>query len=326
MSNAENARKSDTATSEEDDKRRLVAHLRHEMRTALAAVIGYSEDLLETLRPGTPASIEQDLRALRGAGAAVLSAVDDRLGAEAIRNRMGDALPALIRELAAACSEPSAAIASLSQRVLSQAEREGLYDIIPTVCRIQAAGVMLTGLLDGYERGPQPVARHSSLPVDIGAGAEPEGVEPAELRGRVLIVDDNSITRDVLRRWLLRQGHEVFEASGGEEALALIRAHDYDLILLDLVMPDRSGLSVLETLGKEGRLGRAPIIMLSALDELSGVASCLERGADDYMTKPFHMVLLRARIRQSLELKRHRERERAYQAMLHELRQGETPR
>ena len=62
--------------------------------------------------------------------------------------------------------------------------------------------------------------------------------------------------------------------------------------------------------------------MISALDEFDGVVSALERGADDYVTKPFHMVLLRARIRMALELRRHRERERAYQGMLAELRGG----
>jgi DNA-binding response OmpR family regulator len=79
---------------------------------------------------------------------------------------------------------------------------------------------------------------------------------------------------------------------------------------------------VLEALYKEGRLGRAPIIMISALDEFDGVVRCIERGADDYVSKPFNTVLLRARIRNFLELKRHRDRERAYQATLHEIRGG----
>ncbi|HVK65456.1 MAG TPA: response regulator [Polyangium sp.] len=306
----------------EEELRRLVAHLRHELRTSLTAVIGYSEDLLETLEG--PEEIRAELQALRSAGAAVLVLVNERLGAEALRELSTSSLPRLVRALGNACAEPASAIAPLCARLVAAAEGAGHYALIPTLCRIQAAGVMLNDLLAGYALELLPHAPViGGMPKATDPTNEARLAEtPSAERGHLLLVDDNSVTRDVLRQWLVRQGHDVEEANGGDAALDLLRAREFDLVLLDLVMPDRSGIEVLDVLRAEGLLGRAPIIMLSALDEFDGVVSALERGADDYVTKPFHMALLRARIRMALELRRHRERERAYQGMLAELRRA----
>jgi sigma-B regulation protein RsbU (phosphoserine phosphatase) len=177
---------------------------------------------------------------------------------------------------------------------------------------------MLSGLFEGYALDSAASSRWAGLPSLLGtfssapapAPADSSGEPDAGERGRLLVVDDNSINRDLLRQWLEQQGHAVDEASGGHEALELVRANDYDLILLDLVMPDLNGLEVLDALRREGRLGLSPIIILSASDEIDGVVRCIELGADDYMTRPFNMVLLRARIRAYLELTRYRKRDR----------------
>lgn len=311
-------------TPGEEGLRRVVAHLRHELRTSLTAVIGYSEDLLETFEG--PEEIRVELKALRGAGSAVLATIGTRLGAEAVRELSAETLPRVVRELGEACAEPAGAIAPLCARLVGAAESAGHYALIPTLCRIQAAGVMLNDLLAGYalDLPPRPPGI-GGMPADTSASLDERiGEVPTTERGRILVVDDNSVSRDVLRQWLVRQGHEVDEASSGDEALEMLRAREYDLTLLDLVMPDRSGIEVLDALKAEGMLGRAPVIMISALDEFDGVVHALQRGADDYVTKPFHMVLLRARIRMALELRRHRERERAYQGMLAELRGAGT--
>lgn len=304
-----------------DEHRLLIAHLRHELRNSLTAVIGYSEDLLEST--SGPEALQLDLRALREAGQAVLGCVNEHLGADAVRELTADALPRVMRELGAACEAPASAISPLCARLVAAAETAGRYALIPTLCRIQAAGVMLNDMLAGYAIELPPRALWSDLPRGTGAAqGSTAGEVLAPVTGRLLVVDDNSITRDVLRQWLERQGYHVDEASGGDPALDLIRARDYDVILLDLVMPDRSGVDVLDVLRAEGRLGRAPIIMISAVDELDALVNAIEHGADDYVLKPFQMVLLRARIRMALELRRHRERERAYEAMLAEIRGG----
>ena len=335
---------------------RAISHFRHELRTFLTAIIGYSEHLLETLaeaddkgapsaagsgqdaasrtpgrdaasptpgrRPAAP-EMERELRGMKAAGDAMLAQVNERLSVAALAGLDGDAVLPLLQQLGAACLVAASEIDPICSRLIPAAEREGMYPLIPILCRIQAAGVMLHNLLKGYSREiPARVLEHG-LGLDFGEPSSSDTPEPVGLPhrgGRVLVADDNSISRDLLRQWLVRQGHEVEEATGGEEAIALVRKNDYDLILLDLVMPDKNGLEVLETLKREGRLGLVPVIMLSALDEIDSVARCIERGADDYVAKPFNMVLLRARIRASLELKWHRQRERAYLAMLKEYR------
>src|SRR5262249_39706742 len=123
--------------------------------------------------------------------------------------------------------------------------------------------------------------------------------------------------RDLLSRRLLRDGRLARTAEDGPAALAALAAEDFDLVLLDLMMPGMSGFEVLCRLKADERARHIPVIMISALDELDSTVRCIEAGAEDYLPKPFNPVLLRARIGACLEKKRLRDRE---QAMLDELR------
>ncbi len=130
--------------------------------------------------------------------------------------------------------------------------------------------------------------------------------------GRLMVVDDNAVNRDILRRLLESLGHAVVCAAGGEEALRLLENVDVDVILLDLVMPDMNGFAVLHHLKRDPDLRSLPVIMISALNETDYVVKCLELGAEDYLSRPYNSALLRARIDASLEKKRLREREVEY--------------
>jgi class 3 adenylate cyclase len=99
-------------------------------------------------------------------------------------------------------------------------------------------------------------------------------------------------------------------------ALELALAHEFDLILLDLIMPEMSGFEVLRRLKAAEHTGHIPVIVISALDELDSVVRCIEAGAEDYLTKPFNPTLLRARIGASLEKKWLRDREKKFVADL----------
>ena len=134
--------------------------------------------------------------------------------------------------------------------------------------------------------------------------------------GRILVVDDNESNRDLLERRLVHEGHEVVSAASGAAALAILSKEKFDLILLDLLMPDMNGLEMLERLKADERLYGIPVIMISGLSETEAVIRCIEAGAEDYLPKPFNLVLLRARINACLERKRWREREREYLARL----------
>lgn len=303
--------------------RSLVAHLRHELRTSLTAIVGYGDHLLECLPLDAPTSTFDALNGLRDIGAFVLTQVDERISEEALGNHDSQALLGSLRELNAATVPHTSKIEPLCAELLSRFEREERFALIPILCRIQAAGVMLRNLIAGYSQSGLPKAPWLGLPLGQEEPPPPALLSHARagsIGGRLLIVDDNSVNRDMLTSCLERRGYEVDQAPGGRTALQLIRENDYDLILLDLVMPDLNGLEVLEKLRGEGRLGFAPVVLLSASDKLGDVARGIECGAEDYVTKPFNMVLLHARIRACLELKRLRQCEGAYVTLLREHR------
>jgi class 3 adenylate cyclase len=132
----------------------------------------------------------------------------------------------------------------------------------------------------------------------------------------ILIVDDNEDIRNLLARQIRRQGQTPYVAGDGLQALALAQAQEFDLILLDIMMPGMNGYQVLEHLKANASLRHVPVIMISALDEIDSVVRCIELGAEDYLFKPISRVLLRARLEASLEKKWLRDQEQAYLVQL----------
>jgi serine phosphatase RsbU (regulator of sigma subunit) len=128
----------------------------------------------------------------------------------------------------------------------------------------------------------------------------------------VLVVDDNEMNRDLLSRRVKRLGHTVAVAEHGIEALERLNAGPFDLVLLDITMPEMDGFEVLERLKADPALAHIPVIMISAIDQTKAIARCIELGADDFLPKPFDSLLLRARMSSSLAKKRLHDRERLY--------------
>jgi class 3 adenylate cyclase len=121
----------------------------------------------------------------------------------------------------------------------------------------------------------------------------------------LLVVDDDENNRYTLTQRLRRQGYaDVTTAEDGRQALELLRSRPFDLVLLDIMMPELNGYQVLEALKADERLRHVPVIMISAVDELDSVIRCIELGAEDYLPKPFNATLLKARIGACLEKKR----------------------
>jgi sigma-B regulation protein RsbU (phosphoserine phosphatase) len=121
---------------------------------------------------------------------------------------------------------------------------------------------------------------------------------------KILVVDDVPENRDLLMRRLGRLGFTAIDqAENGVQALAAIRAKAYDLVLLDIMMPELDGFGVLAALREEGRINELPVIVISALNEIEPVVRCIEFGADDFIFKPFNPTLLRARVLATLEKK-----------------------
>jgi class 3 adenylate cyclase len=132
----------------------------------------------------------------------------------------------------------------------------------------------------------------------------------APVPGTILIADDNRVNRLLLARGLEQEGHTVVFAEDGREALELLRKQPFDLLLLDVLMPELDGYEVLAELKDDPHLREIPVVVTSALDELDSVVRCVEMGAEDYLTKPVNPVLLGARINASLEKKRLRDQQR----------------
>jgi signal transduction histidine kinase/DNA-binding response OmpR family regulator len=130
--------------------------------------------------------------------------------------------------------------------------------------------------------------------------------------GHILVVDDDELNRMTLAHGVKQQGHTVALAENGQQALEMLQAQSFDLVLLDIVMPEMDGYQVLEHVKGDNALRNIPVVVISAIDEMDSAAKCISMGAEDYLAKPFNPVLLKARIGACLEKKRLRDQERAY--------------
>ena len=127
---------------------------------------------------------------------------------------------------------------------------------------------------------------------------------------RLLVVDDNKVNRLLLTRSLELQGHSTASAENGRIALEMLRREPFDLVLLDMEMPEMDGFQVLEQLVNDRKLRDLPVIVTSSLEGIANVVRCIELGAEDYLTKPVNPVLLKARIGASLEKKHLRDQQK----------------
>jgi class 3 adenylate cyclase len=131
--------------------------------------------------------------------------------------------------------------------------------------------------------------------------------EVSRFPGHLLVVDDNKVNRLLLTRALQQQGHTVESAENGRRALEMLQNKNFDLVLLDIEMPEMNGFQVLEQMMSNTQWRDIPVIVASSLEGLESVVKCIEMGAEDFLTKPVNATLLRARLNASLEKKRLRD-------------------
>jgi len=219
-------------------------------------------------------------------------------------------------------------IIGYSEMLLEEAGERALDEFVADLQRIHSAGKHLQTLIDDLldstmenQTGTPTVGSSGSAPV-LFRDSKPDqsaAVRPAVSEnptGHLLVIDDNEGNRDMLSRRLKRQGYHVSTADDGRQGLGFLKTQLADLILLDVMMPEMDGYDVLKELKADATTRDIPVIMVSALGEIDSVVRCIEQGAEDYLTKPFDPVLLRARIGACLEKKRLRDQEARY---LHEL-------
>jgi phosphoserine phosphatase RsbU/P len=242
------------ATGEE-----AVAALRHDLRTPINQIIGYSELVAEDLEGDEHARTREDL---------------EKIGRAA----------------------------------------RGLADLITK--EIQPGRIALVGERSETTGGRDAAATACSVAVPGDESAETTVLAAAT--AKILIVDDQEENCTVLQRRLEKEGHTCAAVYDGATALARLAVEDFDLVLLDIMMPGIDGREVLRRMKTDEKLRHIPVIMISALDQIESVVGCIEQGAEDYLPKPFNPVLLRARIGSSLDRKRLRDAEQAAFAALKE--------
>ena len=154
------------------------------------------------------------------------------------------------------------------------------------------------------------MVRGGGTPDSAAPAAEAAVQNPAQT-AVVLVVDDSRTLRRLLIRALNEIGvRNITEAADGREALNLVRAKEFDLVLLDMEMPELDGLQVLYAIKSDPLTRAVPVIVVSGAEQFDNAVKCIEIGAEDYLPKPFNPVLLRARVMSSLEKKRLRDLDR----------------
>jgi sigma-B regulation protein RsbU (phosphoserine phosphatase) len=316
-----------------DAQRVLLANLRHELRTPINAIIGYSEMLLEDLEEQqSNQQFTSDLKNIHECGIQLLSLVKDILDpekleasqldldistfGETIRMELRTPLNAVIGYCEMLIEDDAAtALTADLKKIHTAAQRlvATINDIVTLSQRLLQVGDVNSGeTLDLNLESASTSNMVEEVVSTIRSLEEEKKRESIVRRGAILVVDDNETNRDLLSRQLERQGYTVACAANGQQALQMVEVGQYDLILLDVIMPEMNGYQVLEKLKADERWRHIPAIMISALEEQDSVVSCIEIGAEDYLPKPFNPVLLNARIGASLEKKQLRDREVEY--------------
>jgi class 3 adenylate cyclase len=311
-------------TSDERMLRAQLANMRQKISAPAEALIGYGRYVQEqavTLGFNSfVTDIDQLIAAAHGFQAKIVELLDPSRATDI--QEIADlqkARSVLRHDL----SNPIAAVLGYAEMLLEDAEDADATLLIPDIKKLIHAAETLAAEIEVIvdfsftspsTQAPSELSEAMATAKRIFDDIQPAVSENAKLdqRGHILVVDDIDVNRDLLARQLTRQGHMVTVAEGGRQALAMMRQNNFDLVLLDLMMPDISGLDVLKFMKSDDQLRDLPVIMISALEEQDSVIRCIEGGAEDYLTKPINPILMRARIRAGLDKVRIRHLENDY--------------
>lgn len=296
-----------------EQREKVLAALRHELRTPMNHIIGYSEMLIEDATDLGHDHLIGDLEKIHHAGQHLLLLINDLFASHKLENSLQNGLLEARHEMRTLVNN----IIGFSELLQEEADAVSAADFILDLDKIQTAAKRLLGLIDGTAESTQIREGASSRPRAVVRESS-SAILQTEQCGSLLVVDDNDSNRDMLSRRLERLGHRVVTAGDGRRALEIMADTPFDLVLLDVMMPEMDGHETLSRIKSDDRLRHIPVIMISALDEISSIVRCIEMGAEDYVPKPFDPVLLRARIGASLEKKRLRDQEVVYRRQIEE--------
>jgi class 3 adenylate cyclase/CheY-like chemotaxis protein len=319
---------SDQGTVERDrTQRALIAYLRQEIEAPVAAIAGFLDIVEEDAKRYRLVQHLPDLERMARAAAElrqrVRIVVERRWTGLSAEADFDDAMSRLRHDL----RTPLNAIKGYAELLIEEGQEQGTEALLHDLSKIVESATRLLGQID-----QMLTAIRATPDAPAAAAPSPEAVltalraiaplrpgsadTPSPFSSRIVVVDDNESSRDILSRRLTHAGHQVVTASDGRAALAMMTVDPPDLVLLDIMMPGMSGFEVLCRLKADPRTAVIPVIMISALDEIDSVVRCIEAGAEDFLGKDFNPVLLRARVGAALEKKRMRDREALIMAEL----------
>jgi class 3 adenylate cyclase len=308
-------------------KQRPLAKIRHDLRTPINHIIGFSEMLLEEASGKVPDSFVRDLQKIRSGGDRLLALINEHLREETF--------PAEKPNLHQLCHElrtPVNHIIGYTELLIEQCQDIQQTAFESDLNKINAAARIWLELMEreligeAVLRSGAAAVRSEHSETEMFLASEEKRVRETRTTlppatGRVLLADDDASNRELLRRRLEKLGYEVTTAGDGIEALQLVQSGHFDLVLLDLLMPGLDGRAVLARIKESPTLRDLPVIMISALDQVDNIVDCIELGAEDYIAKPFNPVFLRARVGAGIEKKRWRDREVSYLRQIQEEKQ-----
>jgi DNA-binding NarL/FixJ family response regulator len=280
-----------------------MSEIRHELRTHLNHIVGYSEMIMEEA---------DDVR-----WAAGRRAMEDIIE---ISQELTESISNIIRYLDSGdrdhCAEAinSAAqplvyrITRLADQASTGAGSAGHQEMKDDASRVVHACKNITECFGNGLR-PTTVSTVDRTPAHPTADTRDEidsksgnGNDSETQSARILAVDDNAINLTLLTRFCERRGHSVTAVGSGEDALTALDAGDFDLVILDIMLPGINGFEVLERISKSDKIN-VPVIILSSLDDVESMVTCLRMGAEDFLRKPFVAEILEARIQVQIDKK-----------------------
>lgn len=289
-----------------------LAQIRHDLKTPVGHILGYSEMIEEEFEDDPWPEFQDDLNNINNSGHALVELIEDLLGPS---KRSVEEIDFVTTQYQ--LRQQLNHITGYCEMLHELAEDEDRTEILPDLDRIIEASRSFTNIVDQkirpvtFEGLDQQVNTDNIKPKSDASllnRSDDTDSEDSHLPinylgegGNLLIVDDNPTNCDLLERRLSRQGYKSTSVTSGKKALKLLDNDQFDLILLDLLMPEMDGIEVLQRLKANSRWRNIPVIILSALDDMEMIVKCVLLGAEDYIFKPFNPVLLKARIAANLE-------------------------
>ena len=302
--------------SKKREKDALISKARHNLKNPVNAILGFSEMLIEDCEDEGFDTILPDLKKIHDSGTEILKIIEESLS-DSNLEVSGDKISEIGRKMEISLRTPINAVIGYSEMLQEDADDIDIDTLYEDLDKIIRSGKNLTKEIDKVisfnptefvEKKGQSLDAIKSVLTSIQPLNKDEEVKIT--KGSILVVDDNKNNTTLLKKRLQKIGNSVSTANDGIKAINKVNENEFDLILLDIIMPNMNGYEVLEFLKKDKRYYEIPIIMLSSMDDLTSIYRCIELGADDYVTKPFDKMILEARISACIEKKKLRDKEK----------------